>query len=106
MKQTSAGMVLKCLRLKVEVRASKFKAVMQNSLPLFVSNSYACLIRNWGHTDFRCGTSTCRPREFFLGIGNVGNDMIDPGVSSRAEGFLHQSDASIIENPHAMVLVG
>jgi class 3 adenylate cyclase len=44
--------------------------------------------------------------EPFLGVGDVGNDTIDPGVSSRDEGLLHQSDASIIEDPHPVVLVG
>jgi hypothetical protein len=45
-------------------------------------------------------------RESILGVGNVGHDTIDPGVGSGDEGLLHQSDASIIEDPYAVVLVG
>jgi len=44
-------------------------------------------------------------RESILCVGNVSNDTIDPGVGSGDEGLLHQSDASIIEDPHAVVLV-
>jgi hypothetical protein len=45
-------------------------------------------------------------REAILRVGDVSNDTIDPGVGSGYEGLLHQSDASIIEDPHAVVLVG
>ena len=41
-----------------------------------------------------------------LRVGDVSNDTIDQGVGSRYEGLLHQSDASIIEDSHAVVLVG
>jgi len=44
-------------------------------------------------------------RESFLRIGDLGDNTIDPGVGPRNEGLLHQSDASIIEDPHAVVLV-
>jgi len=44
-------------------------------------------------------------RESVLRVGDVSNDTIDPGVGSRNEGLLGQADASIIEDPHAMVLV-
>ena len=39
-------------------------------------------------------------------VGDVSNNTIDPGVGPGDEGLLHQSDASIIEDPHAVVLVG
>ena len=44
-------------------------------------------------------------RESVLRVGDVSNGTIDPGVGSGDEGLLHQSDASIIEDPHAVVLV-
>ena len=45
-------------------------------------------------------------RESILRVGDISNDTIHPGVGSGDEGLLHQSDASIIEDPHAVVLIG
>jgi hypothetical protein len=44
-------------------------------------------------------------REPILGVGDVSNHTIDPGVGSRYEWLLNQSDTSIVEDPHAVVLV-
>src|SRR6516165_4553405 len=43
-------------------------------------------------------------REPILGVGDVSNHTIDPGVGSRYEWLLNQSDTSIVEDPHAVVL--
>jgi len=43
--------------------------------------------------------------EPYLSVGDVTNDTINPGVGSRDEGLLHQSDAGIIEDPHAVMFV-
>ena len=44
--------------------------------------------------------------EPILRVGDVSNNAIDPGVGSGDEGLLHQSDASIIEDPHTVALIG
>jgi hypothetical protein len=38
-------------------------------------------------------------RETLLGVGNIGNHTIDPGVGCGDEWFLHQADAGVIEDP-------
>jgi hypothetical protein len=44
-------------------------------------------------------------REPVLRVRDVSNNTINPGIGAGDEGLLHQSNASIIENPHAMVIV-
>src|SRR6516165_8956114 len=44
-------------------------------------------------------------RKSVLRVGDVSNYTINPGVGSGDERLLHQSDASIIEDPHAVILV-
>ena len=44
-------------------------------------------------------------RKAALGVGDVGNDTINPRIRPSDEGLLVQSYARVIEDPHAVMFV-